>query len=322
MNKRLLTRLLTFFFAAGISLAAGAQERCISLGTGGVTGVYFPAGGAICAAVNRTRKSHGFRCSAEATGGSIVNINSIRGGDMDMGLVQSDWGYHAFHGTTKFKDKGAFGDLRSIVSMHPEPVTIVARPDAGIKGIKDLKGKRFNVGPSNTGIRSTWGVLSKVIGIKDSDLARAATFGPEEMEDALCGNKIDAFMIPIGHPSGLVRNAALACGAKLVPIQGPEIDDLVKRNAFYRKAEIAGGLYDGNPNPTPTYGVGATLVTSASVPEDEVYVVVKSIIENLDAIRKMHPAFKDLKITEMVRDSLTAPLHKGVVKYYKEKGWM
>lgn len=321
MKQRLIITAFAACALAGLSLTAQAQ-KFITMGTGGVTGVYFPAGGAICAAVNRGTSEHGYRCSTEATGGSVFNINSLRSGKLDMGLAQSDWHFHAYHGTTKFKQNGAFSALRSIVSFHPEPATIVARADSGIRHVKDIKGKRFNVGPANSGSRSSFGVLAKYLGIKPEDLKSAEGYGAGEVREALCSGKIDAYIILIGHPSGLIRNTLQTCRSTLVPIFGPEVDQLVKENPFYRYAIIPGGMYDGVPEEIRTYGVGATLVTTAEVPEEVVYVVTKAIVENLEAIKKMHPAFAQLKLQQMVKDSLTAPLHKGVIKYYKERGWM
>ncbi|MGR3518992.1 MAG: TAXI family TRAP transporter solute-binding subunit, partial [Roseovarius sp.] len=111
------------FTVAGVALAAlmapAAQaEEFITIGTGGVTGVYYPTGGAICRLVNKGRKDHGIRCSVESTGGSIYNIKTIRAGELEFGVAQSDWQYHAYNGTSKFSDEGAFKGLRAVFSVH------------------------------------------------------------------------------------------------------------------------------------------------------------------------------------------------------------
>lgn len=309
----------------GVTLAAGAteaQQKFISIGTGGVTGVYYPTGGAICRLVNKDRKSHGIRCSVESTGGSVYNINTIRAGELDMGVAQSDWQYHAYNGTSKFKDQGAFKELRAVFSVHAEPVTIVARKDANVKTLGDLKGKRLNIGNPGSGTRGSWEVLEGALGWQRSDLALATEFKSSEQSQAMCDNKIDAFFFLVGHPSGSIKEATTSCEANLVTVTGPAVDKLVADNSFYRKATIPGGMYTGTPDATNTYGVGATFVSSTKTPADTVYHVVKAVFENFDTFKKLHPAFSNLKKEEMIKDSLSAPLHDGAAKYYKEAGLM
>ncbi len=302
--------------------SVSAATKFISIGTGGVTGVYYPTGGAICRLVNKNRKVHGFRCSVESTGGSVYNINTVRAGELEFGVAQSDWQYHAYHGTSKFKDKGKFEELRAVFSVHPEPVTVLARSDAGIKNINDIKGKRLNIGNPGSGTRATWEVLEAALGWQRSDLKLAAGMKSAETGQALCDNKIDSYFWLVGHPSALTQESVSSCNAVLVNVTGAAIDKLVEENPFYRHATIPGGMYPGNPDDIKTFGVGATFVTSAKVPEDVVYEVAKAVLGNLDAFRKLHPAFANLKAEEMIKDSLSAPLHDGAVKAYKELGLM
>jgi TRAP transporter TAXI family solute receptor len=300
---------------------ASAQQKFISIGTGGVTGVYYPTGGAICRLVNKDRKEHGIRCSAESTGGSIYNINTVRAGELEFGVAQSDWQYHAYNGTSKFKDAGAFKDLRAVFSVHPEPVTIIARSDAGIKNITDLKGKALNIGNPGSGTRGTWDVIEEALGWKREDLKVAAELKSAETGQALCDGKIQAYFWLVGHPSALTQETLSSCDAVLVNATGDAIDKLVADNSYYRKATIPAGMYNNKEDVT-TFGVGATFVSSAQVPEDVVYTVVKAVFENFDQFKKLHPAFANLKEKEMISDSLSAPLHAGAQKYYKEKGWI
>jgi len=307
----------------GISLGAGsadAAQKFISIGTGGVTGVYYPTGGAICRLVNKSRKEHGIRCSVESTGGSVYNINTIRAGELDMGVAQSDWQYHAYHGTSKFKDQGPFKELRAVFSVHAEPVTIVARKDANVKQVMDLKGKRVNIGNPGSGTRASWEVMADALGFGSDALALATEFKSSEQSQALCDNKIDAFFFLVGHPSGSIKEATTSCEANMVVVDGPAIDKLVADAPYYRKATIPGGMYTGTPNDTATYGVGATFVSSTKTTDDTVYAVVKAVFENFDTFKKLHPAFAHLKKEEMVKDALSAPLHGGAAKYYKEAG--
>jgi uncharacterized protein len=307
-----------------IAMTAGsavAQQQFISIGTGGVTGVYYPTGGAICRLVNKTRKETGIRCSAESTGGSIYNINTIRAGELEFGVAQSDWQYNAYNGTSKFKDAGPFKDLRAVFSVHPEPVTIIARADANIKNVTDLKGKRVNIGNPGSGTRGTWEVMEEALGWKRSDLKLASEMKSAETAQAVCDGKIDAYFWLVGHPSALTQESLATCDAVLVNATGPAIDKLIADTPYYRIATIPAGMYGDNPEIT-TFGVGATFVTSAKVSDEVVYTVVKAVFDNFDQFKALHPAFKNLKESEMITDGLSAPLHPGAIKYYKERGWM
>ncbi|PLX45406.1 MAG: C4-dicarboxylate ABC transporter substrate-binding protein [Hyphomicrobiales bacterium] len=321
MNLKLAGILTAAGFAAMAATGASAADQFVSIGTGGVTGVYYPTGGAICRLVNKGRKDHGIRCSAESTGGSIYNINTIRAGELQFGVAQSDWQYHAYNGTSKFKEKGPFKKLRAVFSVHAEPVTIIARDDSGIKNITDLKGKRVNIGNPGSGTLGTWEVIEKALGWKRSDLKLAASMKSAETGAALCDGKIDSYFWLVGHPSALTQESLASCASHLVNATSPEIDKLIADNPYYRTATIPANMYN-NKEDIKTFGVGATFVTSADVPNDVVYVIVKSVFENIDQFRKLHPAFRHLDPKAMIKDSLSAPLHDGAVKYYKEKGWM
>ncbi|HYH19362.1 MAG TPA: TAXI family TRAP transporter solute-binding subunit [Azospirillum sp.] len=306
----------------GGAAPAAAQQKFVTIGTGGVTGVYYAVGGAICRLVNKDRKAHGIRCSVESTGGSVFNVNTIRGGELDLGMAQSDVQYNALKGAANFKDAGAYEDLRVVFSVHPEPFTVVARPDSGIKQFTDIKGKRFNVGNPGSGTRASVEELFKELGWTLSDLALASELKADEHGPALCDNKIDAFFYGVGHPSANIQDPTTACGGKLIPITGPAVDKLVQQHPYLAKVNIPGGLYANNPDPTPTYGVVATLVTSAKVPDDMIYAVTKAVFENFEEFKKLHPAFANLDPKEMLKNGNSAPIHPGAVKYYKEKGWM
>ncbi len=310
-----------FVAAAFMAPAAQAQEF-ITIGTGGVTGVYYPTGGAICRLVNKDRKEHGFKCAVESTGGSVYNINTIREGELQFGVAQSDWQYHAYHGTSKFEEQGAFEGLRAVFSVHPEPFTVVARADAGVTNFDDLKGKRVNIGNPGSGQRGTMEVLMEAKGWGMDDFALATELKAAEQSAALCDNQIDAMVYTVGHPSGSIQEATTACDSVLVTVDGPAVEKLVADNSFYRMATIPGGMYRGSDADTQTFGVGATFVSSTDVSEDAVYAVVKSVFENFDAFKKLHPAFANLKPEEMIKDGLSAPLHDGAAKYYREKGWI
>jgi TRAP transporter TAXI family solute receptor len=299
-----------------------AEQQFVSIGTGGVTGVYYPTGGAICRLVNKTRKEHGIRCSVESTGGSVYNINTVRAGELEFGVAQSDWQFHAYHGSSKFADKGAFESLRAVFSVHPEPFTLIVRKGKGITNFADLKGEKVNVGNPGSGQRATMEVVMDAFDMEMSDFALAAELKGSEQPQALCDGKIDAMIYTIGHPAAAVKEAATTCDVSLISVTGAPIDKLIAENAFYRTATVPGGMYKGTDETVTTFGVGATFITSADVSEKVVYTIVKGVFDNFADFKKLHPAFANLQEEQMIQDGLSAPLHAGAVKYYKERGWM
>ncbi len=308
------------FAATAIAVSGGASaQQFVSIGTGGVTGVYYPTGGAICRLVNKDRKEHGIRCAVESTGGSVYNINTIKAGELEFGVAQSDWQYHAYHGTSKFADN-PFPEIRAVFSVHPEPFTLMVRGDSGIEDFEGLKDKRVNVGNPGSGQRATMEVVMEAFGIGMDDFALATEYKGSEMAQQLCDGNIDAMIYTIGHPAAAIQEATTTCNVKLLDVVGEPIEKLVADNPYYRVATIPGGMYDGNPQDTTTFGVGATFVTSANVPEDVVYVVAKAVMENIDDFRQLHPAFANLDPKQMVSAGLSAPLHPGAEKAYRELG--
>ena len=323
--KRSLLVVTALFF--GLSLMVGfgpapaqAETIFVTIGTGGVTGVYYPTGGAIARLVNKGRKDHGIRCSVESTGGSVYNLNAIRAGELDMGVAQSDMQYYAVHGLDKFADAGPDKDLRAVFSVHPEPFTVVARTDSGIKDFMDLKGKRVNIGNPGSGQRGTIEVLMGALKWTNDDFKLASELKAAEQASALCDNKIDAMVYTVGHPNGSIKEATTSCDAVIVSVTGKVVDKLVADNDYYRKAIIPAGMYRGTDADTPTFGVGATFVSSSKVDDIVIYEIVKAVFENFDEFKKLHPAFANLKKEDMVKYGLSAPLHAGAIKYYKEAG--
>ena len=325
MSRKFVFHALATAAALSATLASApafAQQKFVTIGTGGVTGVYYAAGGAICRLVNKDRAKHGIRCSVESTGGSVFNVNTIKAGELDLGFSQSDVQYNATKGLGQFKDAGAWGDQRAVFSVHPEPFTVVARKEANIKAFTDFKGKRFNVGNPGSGTRSSMEELLGAMGWKLGDFSLASELKADEHGPALCDGKIDGFFYAVGHPSANIQDPTTSCGAKLVSITGPAVDKLVAEKPYYAKAVVPGGLYPNNPEPTNTYGVLATVVASAKTPPETVYQVVKAVFDNFDEFKKLHPALANLSPQSMVKDGLSAPLHEGAARYYKEKGWI
>ncbi len=315
-------KITSFALAAAMAVAAAPSmaEEFVSIGTGGVTGVYYPTGGAICRMMAKTRSEHGIRCAVESTGGSVYNVNAVRSGELEFGVAQSDVQYKAVHGEGSLADAGPNPDLRSVFSIHPEPFTVVARADAGITNFEDLQGKRVNVGNPGSGQRDTMEVVMNAMGWTMDSFALASELQAAEQSQALCDNNIDAMVYTVGHPSGSIQEATTACDAVLVNVTGEAIDALVAANPYYRTATIPGGMYRGNDADTATFGVGATLVTSAAVSEETVYQLVKAVFEDIDGFRGLHPAFANLDPKQMANDGLSAPLHPGAERYFREAG--
>lgn len=309
--------------AGALAVSGAAQaETFITIGTGGQTGVYYQVGGAICRLVNRGSAEHDIKCT-HTTGGSVANINGIRAGDLDMGVAQSDWQYHAYNGTAPDTfPKGKFEDLRAVFSVHPEPFTVVARADSGIQTFDDLKGKRVNMGDPGSGARATFEVVMEKMGWSASDFSLAAELKSAEQAAALCDNKIDAIVFTVGHPAGTIKEATTSCESRLIDVDNEAIRKLVDDNAFYAMATIPAGMYAGTDKDTTTFGVGATFVSSTKTSPDVIYEVTKAVFENFDRFKRMHPAFENLKEEDMIKNNLSAPLHDGAVRYYKERGWM
>ncbi|MEQ8347940.1 MAG: TAXI family TRAP transporter solute-binding subunit [Sneathiellaceae bacterium] len=312
---------------AALAFVAGGQAKAaddiyVTIGTGGQTGVYYVVGQSICKLVNRGGDAHSIKCTAPSTGGSVANLNAIRAGDQTMGVAQSDWQYHAYKGSSKFEDQGANDKLRAVFSVHAEPFTVVARADSGIKTFDDLKGKRVNVGNPGSGQRGTMEVVMEKKGWTMDDFKLTSELKSAEQSAALCDNNIDAMIFTVGHPSGSIQEATTSCDSVLVDVTGPVIDELIAANPYYAKAVIPGGMYRGTDDDTETFGVAATFVSSSDVPDEVVYEVVKAVFDNFDRFQKLHPAFANLKPEDMIKNGLSAPLHPGAEKYYKEKGWM
>ena len=320
--KRLATVALSATLMLGLSSAQAAEEKYVTIGTGGQTGVYYVVGQSICKLVNREQSKYGIKCTAPSTGGSVANLNAIRAGEQDMGVTQSDQQYNALNGEGEFKAAGPFKELRSVFALHPESFTVVARKDSGIKTFDDLKGKRVNIGNPGSGQRATMDALMKEKGWDTSVFQLSSELKAAEQAQALCDNNIDAMVYVVGHPNGSIQEAASSCEAIVIPVTGPEVDKLIKTYPYYVVSVIPKGMYPGTDQDVKTFGVTATFVSSTKTPNDTIYVVVKAIFDNFDRFKKLHPAFANLKPADMLKDGLSAPLHEGAVKYYKEKGWM
>jgi len=320
-------------FAALFSFNTVAKSaEFFTIGTGGPTGVYFQTGNAICKMLHKSAiaKEHGrkkgidkaYRCTAPSTGGSNYNIGQIKEGEFQFGVAQSDWQYHAVNGSSKWEGK-QFKGLRAVFSVHNEPFQIWASAKSGISDFSGLKGKVVNIGNPGSGQRGTMEELMKAMGVDNSFFKSVTELTSSEQVKALCDGKIDAYGYSVGFPNGAMEQAA-TCAAKAKPINltGGPVQGLIDGADYYAKAVIPAGTYTGQNSDATTFGVKATVVTSNAVEADLVYLVVKAVFENFDDFRKQHPAFAPLKKEDMIADGLSAPLHEGAKRYYKEVGLM
>ncbi len=318
MKKTFLALLSISFLMCGVEESVAATKY-ITIGTGAITGVYYPAGGAICRLVNRGRKQHGIRCSVESTGGSISNLNAVRNDAIDFGIVQSDWHYHAYNGTGFFADQKPFKSLRSVFSLYTETFTIAVREDSGIKKLDDMIGKKVNFGPQGSGMFATMEVLMSVKNWTKQDFAAITNLQPAEQPKALCDGKIDVMIYAAGNPNGVLQEATQTCKVKIISIDSEVVNKLIKVNPFYVKAVIPGGMYAGNLSNVETFGVKATVVTSEKNSPEVVYNVTKAVFDNFDNFKTLHPVFSSLKKEELVKEGSSAPIHPGALKYFREK---
>ncbi|SEM04236.1 TAXI family TRAP transporter solute-binding subunit [Halomonas caseinilytica] len=299
---------------------AQEEEQFITIGTGGQTGVYYVVGQSVCRLVNRLEDAN-IKCNAPSTGGSVANINGIRSGELNMGVAQSDVQYQAYNGTGNFEGD-AYEDLRAVFRVHGEPLTLLARADSGVETLDDLEGKRVNIGNPGSGQRNTMEVVMDAKGWTEDTFSLASELDAAEMASALADNNIDVMAYVVGHPNGAIQEATTTVDSRLVPLNDETIQGLVEEYPYYSMSTIPGGLYKGNPDDVETFGVAATFVSSTDTDPDVVYQTVKAVFDNFDRFKQLHPAFANLNPEDMVSEGLSAPLHEGAARYYREQGWI
>ena len=309
-----------FLLTLGAAQVTEAKTTFVTIGTGGITGVYYPTGGAIANMVNAKKDQYGIRATVEATGGSVFNINGVLGGDLEFGIAQSDRQFQAYNGQSEWKDKGPQKDLRSVFSIYPEQITLLAALDAKINSVADLKGKRVNLGDPGSGNRQNAIDVLEAAGLNYEKDLKAESIKASEAAALLQDEKIDAYFYTVGHPNGSFKEATAGTRkAKFIPITA--VDDLLKKTPYYAKSFIPYELYPTAENKAniDTIGVQATLITSAKVPDEIVYAITKEVFDRLDDFKKLHPAYAYITKESMLQ-GLPAPIHPGAMKYFKEAG--
>lgn len=321
--------LVMLALVVGLAVAASpdpapAATRFVTIGTGGVTGVYYPTGGAIGKIVNQKRSKYNLRVTVESTGGSVFNVNAIEAGDLEFGVVQSDRQYQAINGLAEWKDKGPQKKLRAVFTIHPETFFLVASEPSGIKKFTDLKGKAVGVGNPGSGQRQNFVDILAMYGMNHESFSRAEGLKADESSKMLQDGRIDAFIYTVGNPNGQITEATNGrIKVRFISIDADKLNALIKKYPYYVKAKIPISFYPSalNKEDVATFAVKATFCTSADVPDDIVYAITKEVFDNLDAFKKLHQAFSHLTKEEML-EGMSAPIHPGAMKYFKEVGLM
>ena len=322
-GRPIVLALLLLLFGAAAAPAqdtrppVNGERPTLRIGTNLVAGLYYPAGGALCRAV---AKSGEIRCLVESTNGSTSNIKGLLAGDLDFGIVQSDWQYHAVQGTATFRDGGAVKSLRSVMALHAEPLTLIARDGAGIENFEQLKGKRIAAGPPDSGQRILFDILTAAYGWRAQEIGTINAAAPDEAAQSFCAGEFDAMLLMGNHPNALTQRLLNACKGKLVAIAGPAVTKTLSDRRYYAPATIPAGLYNAAQPEIATLGVRATLVSTDKVASELVYALVKAVTENFPEFIAQHPGLSGLKREEIAEHGLTAPMHDGAVRYFREVG--
>lgn len=320
LRLALLSLMLLLTSTATSSASLPNTERFLTIASGSISGVYYPTGRTICNLINKERKHHAIRCNVLATSGSIYNLNKLRTGEMEMGLVQSDWLYSSFHGIDNFLDQGADPDLTVLFLPFSEAFTVAVRADSGIHSIQDLLGKRVSMGTPSTGSYDTMLRLIKVLGWTLGDFKEVRHLKPSEQPHALCNGTIDASINALAHPNAAIQESSTSCEIKLIPLSGEYVNRFLKEYPYYFPMTIPGKIYPGNEEETQTFGMKAVLVANKRMDEEAVYQVVKSVFDNYDYFKEFHPVFKQLGLEGMVQPIHNIPFHEGALRFFKEKG--
>lgn len=298
-----------------------APAAVVRMGTGSIAGVYFPVGVALCRLANQHRAETGLRCAATQTAGSGDNVAGLRDGSLGFAIVQSDALAQAVGGGAGFAAAGPDTGVRSVLTLYPEALTLVVRADAGVARVEDLAGKRVALGSPGSGTRSLADALMGALGWTTASFAATPDIAPERLGQALCRGEIDGFFYAVGHPARVIQEATTSCDARVVSIDGAAVDALVKSEPTHVATTIPAGTYRGTAGPVETFGVSATLVTEAAVPDATVGVLVRSLADDLDMLRGLEPVLAGLDPADMVPDGSIAPVHPAAAAIYRELGW-
>lgn len=309
MSLRILHHLLLPLCALSALLPFGSQA--LTIGTGPLNGVYYPTGGAICRVLNAGHALHGDSCTVQSTRGSMANLKALGKGDVQLALVQSDVLHHALHGTGPFSGQGANNELRSLFRLYQESLTLLAAPDSGITTLADIEGKRVYPGNNGAGEQITSQALMAAMGWQPGQFAAYQLKSESEPLEGLCDGSLDAAFVVAGHPSLAVGDLISRCKVRLIPIEGEQIDTLLKQHPYYQRSRIAANLYPGQTTAINNIGMSAELVALASLPDPIVRTVRDTLLARIKQFSRLHPALS--KVTpEQLQAQTELPLHAGM----------
>ena len=320
-----LFKFVLFIFAfiglvIAIPVVSHSAPKVLTIGTGRMMGSYYPTGLAIANVVNKKQSSNGFRLEVMETGGSVFNVNAVMNGEIDFGMIQADNQFHAINGLDDWKDAGPQKDLRSIFGTYVESLTLVASDDSGVKTLNDLKGKRVDIRPSDSGVRKNAIDALRIAGLdweKDIVAFEEETFnGPKLLLDG----QIDAFFHTVGHPSKAIMFATTNVKrVRIIPIIG--VEKIISEKPYYLKSIIPMKFYRGalNNKDVETFGMKATFATTSNLPDDVVYAITKAIYEDFSSFQRYTEVLNTVSKQGLL-EGLTAPLHPGAARYYNEIG--
>ncbi|PAU74234.1 TAXI family TRAP transporter solute-binding subunit [Halomonas salipaludis] len=298
----------------GLTPLAQAESPLV-IGTASPTGVYHITGQSLCRLLDAP-------CEARTSGGSVDNLAALRSGELEIALAQSDLHYHATLGIEGFAEAGPDNGLRALFSVHSEPFTLVVRRDAGISQFTDLAQRSVNIGNPGSGQRGTMLQLMDAQGWTLDAFTVVNELPADQQSLELCHGRVEAMVYTVGHPDASIAQAIRLCDAAIVDVEGDAVEALIATAPYYTHAEIPAGLYHDDQPAVQTFGVRATLVASESADPERIYALVAALFDNFERFTSFHPAYSLLEPESMIRDGLSAPLHEGAQRYYRERGWL
>jgi TRAP transporter TAXI family solute receptor len=328
-----LGRLVAVAFLAllgGTTLLQAQEMRFFRIGTGGVAGTYYPIGGLIADIISSPPGARpcerggscgvpGLVAIAQSSNGSVANVDAIQSGELESGFVQSDIAFWAYTGTGIFEGKGKADNLRAIASLFAESIHIVTRKAADIRSVRDLRGKRVSLDEPGSGTLVDARIILEAFGLSEADI-EPEYIKPSPALTKMRNNQLDAYIIVAGYPTGSVEELASSIGCGLVPIEGPEVEALLRKYPFFVKDLIPAGTYEGI-GATPTLSVGAQWMVDARVDQDLVYGITKALWNPTarQLLDNGHTKGKSITLATAL-DGIAVPLHPGAERYYREVG--
>ncbi len=300
----------------GTSMPLRAEPFQLAIATGGVTGIYYQFGAAICRLLTDHPPATPMDCTTEGSDGSVRNLVALRQGKVPLALAQSNSLYDAVTGASGPPDTS----VRALFSPVTEAFMVLTRARDWVAQVTELRGLRINIGAPASGSDATFRRLLAARGWSASQFGQMSGMRASLQASALCAGRVDAISFVAANPVPLMQEATFSCDARFVPLDQEFARSMLERYPYYVPAEVPGGLYPNNPDPVPTIGVRAVVVASSSTPDDVVYQITRTVFENLAELRTLHLAFAHIQADDMLDQCVFAPVHPGAARYYREAG--